>query len=111
MSLQAYAEPITGKVGTNIRLHSKHIACFENVSKPYLTYGVRFSLSSMGVDIHTSDNNFGLQFGMRRCFNHESFMNVFPLDIGTYKIIAWTVGQEDKEVQTVTDTQLLTVTE
>jgi hypothetical protein len=111
MDLEAYTKPETVKVGTNIVVHSYHEGCFQNVTSKTITYGVRFSLSCLGADIHYSENNFMLSTGQRRCFKHESFMNVYPLIVGKFKITAWTVGQENEQLNTITNEQPLTVTE
>jgi hypothetical protein len=112
MWMDAKAEANRGKVGTIVYLHSFHNICFQNYSSADpLTFSYLFSLSFLEENVHSSEQNVTLPIGVRRCIDHESFMNVTPMKTGVYKIIAWTTGQEGAEVVKVNNIAPLTVVE
>ena len=100
MSLTAMADMAKVKIGSNVRLHSYHMACIYNLTKSVTENGYRFSLSALSEDIHSTEN-FSLGAESRRCVELDSYMVVYPRGAGRFDITAWTTGDENKTVKTI----------
>jgi hypothetical protein len=93
MTVRAIAYNSSGKVGANIRVTGSHRYCIDNYTSQSVQAGYKFSLATLGEDVHTAET-FLIGSHQSRCVEQNSFMIVYPRSSGSFSITAFTTGQD-----------------
>jgi hypothetical protein len=110
MIVSATAYNSNGRVATNIRVNGSHKYCIDNYSSQAIQAGFRFSLATLGEDVHQSET-FILGSHESRCVTQDSFMVVYPRGSGNFTITAFTTGQDGSSTKVDRNNATLSVSD